>query len=157
MELSKRIALPLVSLLAAIGIAAAVPAASAVADEGIQPYTSADQSYAFSFSYFGDTKYSASAPKDDATSAYVWGAINTVEGGTHLYIDGYDSYSGWSNQTYGGYAFLPQGDTNRYRVMNYVYENGMRIARLRGMASGSGTLAGEWSPDSTIANPWLNY
>lgn len=156
MELSKRIALPLVSLLAAIGIAAAVPAASAVADEGIQPYTSADQYYAFSFTYFGDTHYSGSAAKDDATSAYVWGATNTVSGGTHLYIDGYDPYSGWSNQTVNGYAYLAQGDTTRYRVRNLVYENGMRTARLRGMASGSGTLAGEWSADSTIANPWLN-
>lgn len=156
MELSKRIALPLVGLLATIGIAAAVSAAPAMADEGIQPYTSVDQNYAFSFTYYGDTHYSGSAAKDNATSAYVWGATNTVSGGTHLYIDGLDDYSGWSNQTVNGYAYLPQWDTTRYRVRNLVYENGMRIARLRGMASGSGTLAGQWSPDSTIANPWLN-
>lgn len=156
MEFAKRIVLPVVGLLATLGVASAIAATPALADEGVQPYTSQDQNYSFSFEYFGDTHYSASAPKDNDTSAYVWAWTNTVSGGTHLYIDGYDPYSGWSNQTVNGYAYLAQGDTDRYRVKNLVFENGMRTARLRGMASGSGYLEGQWSPDSTIANPWLN-
>lgn len=155
MQLAKKILVPLAGLAIAIGVAmtAITPA---LADDEIQPYTSIDQDYAFSFEHYGNSRSTPGAAKENATSAYVWAYINTVNGGCLITIDGYSASTGWTNKTVGVVAELRQGDTNRYRVRNMVYEDGMRLARMSSSARGSGQLIGQWSPDSTVANPWLN-
>lgn len=154
MELRKRITWSLVGLLAAVGIAAAMPTAPAMAepDNGIRPYSSVDTSYYFEFHYFGEQCNTAPRDKDNDTAVYILVDNMTIYD-VHLYADAVWG-SGWENMTAGGYAYLV--DPGPWRIRNWIYENGYRSARLRGMASESGVLGGLWSPDCDGQWPYLN-
>lgn len=151
----RKVALPVVGLVAALGIGAALSAAPALANE-VVPYNTIDSSYLFNFSYFGDTQYTAARSKDTSTSTYVRASTNTTPG-VYLYVDGYDGYTWNENLTDNTYGYLRKGQTGQYELHNTVYENGYRIARLRGMSNGAGVLAGEWSPDCAGSYTDLNW
>lgn len=143
--LAKRAIMAGVGLVIAGGISLGALALPAHADDDIMPLTTKDQPYYFYFEGFGDSQSSDLAPKDNDTASYILVDNMTIYD-VHLYIDGYLNGTWNFNLTRGGYAYLV--DPGQWWIHNFVYENGYRAARLRGLASEEGVLAGMWSPDS---------
>lgn len=146
MELRKKLVVPLAALMASLGLAAAVAATPALADENIEAQSTIDYTFAFSFDSYGDEKRTAAIDKDDSSATYVYVKSNTTSG-AFLYVDSYSYSTGYLNQTVGGYAYLGTR-TGKYSIHQYVYENGFRLASLRGMADSYGYVGGDWSADS---------
>ncbi len=150
MDLKAKLVTPLLALILAAGVAPGVSVSTVLADDGISTVSTTDNDVRFYFDFYGDWYRTVTASKDDSSASYVYAWDNATEG-VFLYVDGYSPYYGYVNQTVGGYAYLGTRE-GKFAIHQYVYENGFRLASLRGMSDSAGHLYGDWSADS-----WGSY
>lgn len=140
MKIKRHLAVCLAALM--VVSAMAIPASA----EGVVPYTSADSSFDFTFSFFGKDN-TTGRPKDDYTSTYI--KVETCpKKGFNVFVDGADSENAlwWDDKTTIGSPTVSR--TGKYLIRQLVKERGHSYARLGGYrSSGSGSASGQWSPD----------
>lgn len=105
--------------------------------------------YEFFFNKLGGMDYTTARQKWDSTPCYLRVTTTSLYP-MYFYVDGARSWNGyWSNQTMGGRKTVY--GTGHFSIHTTVYENGYAWARLRSeaTASGSNSIWGCWSPDST--------
>lgn len=123
-----------------------LPAKPALADDS---YT--NWGYTFPFSGTNATWETAGRYKATSTEAFL--QIQDIAGisGCYFRLDGSHSSTGpWNTGlTRGGSAYAASYRRGYFLISNYVNENGYSYARLAGRsAGGSGTIWGQWSPDT---------
>lgn len=150
MDLKAKLATPLLALVLAAGVMPGVSVSTALADEGISTASTTDNDVRFYFEFYGDEYRTMTASKEDTSASYVYAWDNATEG-VFLYVDSYSTSYGFVNQTVGGYAYLGTRE-GKFAIHQNVYENGFRLASLRGMSNSAGHLYGDWSADS-----WGSY
>jgi len=101
-------------------------AGTALANE-VQPRTTIDQAYVFTFGWYGHQGYSGIAVKEDTTPTYVRAAVMDMP---HVYlsVEGFDVESDfWYNRTCDTYAILTQAiwqasPDKKFWIHSNVYE-----------------------------------
>ena len=95
----------------------------------------------------GNTQGTSGRTKDTNSMSYI--RIDRIDpGSVRFYIDGsYSLWSGYVNKTRNDHATISH--TGHFNIHNYVYEAGMRYARMTAWGyDGNGVVKGVWSPDS---------
>ena len=102
------------------------------------------------FNYYfsgSNTQGTLGRTKDTNSMSYI--RIDRIDpGSVRFYIDGsYSLWSGYVNKTRNDHATISH--TGHFNIHNYVYEAGMRYARMTAWGyDGDGVVKGVWSPDS---------
>lgn len=146
MELRSKLAAALLVPVLAVGLIPAFGVSAAYAEDDISVTSTQDYDVRFYFDFYGDYYRTMTASKDDDSASYVFAWENATDG-VFLYVDSYSSYYGFVNQTVGGYAYLGTRQ-GKFAIHQNVYENGFRLASLRGVSNSAGHLYGDWSADS---------
>lgn len=108
--------------------------------------SSADSTYNFYFSG-SNTQGTSGRTKDTNSMSYI--RVDRIDpSSVRFYIDGsYSLWSGYVNKTRNDHATISH--TGHFNIHNYVYEAGMRYARMTAWGDdGDGVVKGVWSPDS---------
>ena len=95
----------------------------------------------------GNTQGTSGRTKDTNSMSYI--RIDRIDpSSVRFYIDGsYSLWSGYVNKTRNDHATISH--TGHFNIHNYVYEAGMRYARMTAWGDdGDGVVKGVWSPDS---------
>ena len=106
----------------------------------------ADTAYNYYFSG-SNTQGTPGRTKDTNSMSYI--RVDRMDpNSVRLYIDGsYSLWSGYVNETRNDHATISH--TGHFNIHNYVYEAGMRYARMTAWGNdGNGVVKGAWSPDS---------
>ena len=97
--------------------------------------------------YGGNTQGTSGRTKDTNSMSYI--RVDRIDpSSVRFYIDGsYSLWSGYVNKTRNDHATISH--TGHFNIHNYVYEAGMRYARMTAWGcDGNGVVNGVWSPDS---------
>ena len=133
-------------------VGAALPVSAAA--DNVQPRTSVDQEWSF---YISDTTTWQNAgserPKENDTSIYFYWRDGTYSGSLALRVLGTSASGGSAvdcgTSTPGVAHTYTVPRKGQYSIVNYVYENGYRYARIQCRGKGAkGDTFGAWSPDS---------
>lgn len=138
----------------ALAASMAVPVGAAFADDGIEPYSTEDTAFTFTFASKGATQGTEGRTKDTSSSTYIY--IKGRSGNTvRMYVDGASgSHGTWYDRTN---APAYSSSTGEYEIHNTVYEAGYKWARLTGWAYlGPASMYGVWSPDCAGNYPDMN-
>lgn len=146
-KLNTKITTIVLATMFSIGVASkAVSASSAV------PASNVDRAFSFYFPTYGAVKDTGHQPKENDSSLYMFysgnGPAYTAKalGYNNFYVAKDCSFDPADGTKYSyQYRFYP--GTKRF-MYNYVKENGYHYAGIRVTSSGTGTVAGVWSPDS---------
>lgn len=146
-KLNTKITTIVLAIMFSIGVASkAVSASSAV------PASNVDRAFSFYFPTYGAVKDTGHQPKENDSSLYMFysgnGPAYTAKalGYNNFYVAKDCSFDPADGTKYSyQYRFYP--GTKRF-MYNYVKENGYHYAGIRVISSGTGTVAGVWSPDS---------
>lgn len=106
----------------------------------------ADTAYNYYFSG-SNTQGTPGRTKDTNSMSYI--RVDRMDpNSVRFYIDGsYSLWSGYVNETRNDHATISH--TGHFNIHNYVYEAGMRYARMTAWGNdGNGVVKGAWSPDS---------
>ena len=106
----------------------------------------ADTAYNYYFSG-SNTQGTPGRTKDTNSMSYI--RVDRIDpNSVRFYIDGsYSLWSGYVNKTRNDHATISHA--GHYNIHNYVYEAGMRYARMTAWGNdGNGVVKGAWSPDS---------
>ena len=106
----------------------------------------ADTAYNYYFSG-SNTQGTPGLTKDTNSMSYI--RVDRMDpNSVRFYIDGsYSLWSGYVNETRNDHATISH--TGHFNIHNYVYEAGMRYARMTAWGNdGNGVVKGAWSPDS---------
>ena len=102
----------------------------------------------FNFYFYAcNTQGTSGRTKDTNSMSYI--RIDRIDpSSVRFYIDGsYSLWSGYVNKTRNDHATISH--TGHFNIHNYVYEAGMRYARMTAWGcDGNGVVNGVWSPDS---------
>lgn len=102
------------------------------------------------FNYYfsgSNTQGTPGRAKDTNSMSYI--RVDRIDpSSVRFYIDGsYSLWSGYVNKTRNDHATISH--TGHFNIHNYVYEAGMRYARMTAWGNdGNGVVNGAWSPDS---------
>ena len=102
------------------------------------------------FNYYfsgSNTQGTPGRTKDTNSMSYI--RVDRIDpSSVRFYIDGsYSLWSGYVNKTRNDHATISH--TGHFNIHNYVYEAGMRYARMTAWGNdGNGVVNGAWSPDS---------
>ena len=105
-----------------------------------------DTTYNYYFSG-SNTQGTPGRTKDTNSMSYI--RVDRIDpSSVRFYIDGsYSLWSGYVNKTRNDHATISH--TGHFNIHNYVYEAGMRYARMTAWGNdGNGVVKGVWSPDS---------
>lgn len=105
-----------------------------------------DTAYNYYFSG-SNTQGTPGRTKDTNSMSYI--RVDRMDpNSVRFYIDGsYSLWSGYVNETRNDHATISH--TGHFNIHNYVYEAGMRYARMTAWGNdGNGVVKGAWSPDS---------
>lgn len=105
-----------------------------------------DTNYKYRFSG-SNTQGTPGRTKDTNSMSYI--RVDRIDpSSVRFYIDGsYSLWSGYVNKTRNDHATISH--TGHFNIHNYVYEAGMRYARMTAWGNdGNGVVSGAWSPDS---------
>ena len=105
-----------------------------------------DTAYNYYFSG-SNTQGTPGRTKDTNSMSYI--RVDRMDpNSVRFYIDGsYSLWSGYVNKTRNDHATISH--TGHFNIHNYVYEAGMRYARMTAWGNdGNGVVKGAWSPDS---------
>ena len=105
-----------------------------------------DTTYKYHFSG-SNTQGTPGRTKDTNSMSYI--RVDHIDpSSVRFYIDGsYSLQSGYVNKTRNDHATISH--TGHFNIHNYVYEAGMRYARMTAWGNdGNGVVEGAWSPDS---------
>ena len=108
--------------------------------------SSDDTAYYYTFSG-SNTQGTRGRTKDTNSMSYI--RVDRIDpSSVRCYIDGsYSLWSGYVNKTRNDHATISH--TGHFNIHNYVYEAGMRYARMTAWGNdGNGVVSGAWSPDS---------
>lgn len=104
-----------------------------------------DTTYNYYFSG-SNTQGTPGRTKDTNSMSYI--RVDRIDpSSVRFYIDGsYSLWSGYVNKTRNDHATISH--TGHFNIHNYVYEAGMRYARMTAWGNdGNGVVKGAWSPD----------